>query len=78
MENKNKKNLKNNVYSIRITKEQKQILKKNDWIKKDLDKLVRDFLKIYSEWTIRSPSYDIILVYKLINIPICVRWLHEY
>jgi len=49
MENKNKKNLKNNVYSIRITKEQKQILKKNDWIKKDLDKLVRDFLKIYSE-----------------------------
>lgn len=49
MANKNKKDLKSSVYSIRVTSEQKQILKKNDWIKNDLDKMVRDFLKIYSK-----------------------------
>ena len=48
MEKKSRKKLKRSVYSIRITDDEKQILKKNDWIKRDLDKLVRDFLKIYS------------------------------
>lgn len=48
MEKKDKKKLKRSVYSIRITDDERQILKKNDWIKRDLDKLVRDFLKIYS------------------------------
>lgn len=49
MENKNKKDLKKFVYSIRITKSDKNLLKNNDWIKKELDKMVRDYLKIYSE-----------------------------
>ena len=36
---KDKKDLKTFVYSIRLTEAEKQILKKNDWIKKDLDNL---------------------------------------
>ena len=60
MENKNKKDLKKFVYSIRITKSDKNLLKNNDWIKKELDKIVRDYLKIYSEWIESSPWYDII------------------
>lgn len=47
MEYKDKKELKKFVYSIRITSEQKQLLKKNDWIKKELDKIVINYLKIY-------------------------------
>ena len=42
-----KKNLKKYVYSIRINKSQRELLVKNDWIKKDLDKLVRDYLNNY-------------------------------
>lgn len=49
MERKNKRDLKTSTYSIRITSEQKQLLKKNDWIKEELDKIVRDYLKIYSK-----------------------------
>lgn len=60
MENKNKKDLKKFVYSIRITKSDKNLLKNNDWIKKELDKIVRDYLKIYSEWIESSPWYGII------------------
>ena len=32
------------VYSIQITKVQRDMLKKNDDVKKDLDKVVRDYL----------------------------------
>ncbi|MCD3212068.1 hypothetical protein G8T76_10735 [Clostridium botulinum C/D] len=35
------------VISIRITKSHKDLLKKNKWIKKDIDKLVRDYLNVY-------------------------------
>jgi len=44
-----RKKLKKFVYSIRITTEQRQLLKKNLWIKIQLDQLVRDYLKIYLE-----------------------------
>jgi len=44
---KDRKLLKRFVYSIRITKEEKDILKKNEWIKNELDKLVKDYLSIY-------------------------------
>lgn len=42
-----KKELKKFVYSIRLTKRQKELLKKNPEIKKDLDKIVLDYLNIY-------------------------------
>ncbi|MBC2460393.1 hypothetical protein [Clostridium beijerinckii] len=42
-----KKELKKFVYSIRLTKRQKELLKKNEWIKKELDKIVIDYLNIY-------------------------------
>ncbi|MEW9939999.1 hypothetical protein AB2T96_20880 [Clostridium butyricum] len=42
-----KKELKKFVYSIRLTKRQKEILKKNTWIKKELDKIVMDYINIY-------------------------------
>ncbi|MCD3211839.1 hypothetical protein G8T71_10785 [Clostridium botulinum C/D] len=35
------------VISIRITKAQKELLNNNRWIKKDIDKLVRDYLNVY-------------------------------
>lgn len=44
--NKKKEN-KNYVYSIRITKAQKDLLKKNEWIKKQLNEHVREFFKLY-------------------------------
>ncbi len=44
--NKKKEN-KNYVYSIRINKAQKDLLKKNEWIKKQLDQQVWEFFKLY-------------------------------
>ena len=35
----------NYVYSIRINKNERNMLKKNESIKRDLDKIVRDYLK---------------------------------
>ncbi|MCD3217446.1 MULTISPECIES: hypothetical protein [Clostridium] len=35
------------VISIRITKAQKELIDNNKWIKKDIDKLVRDYLNVY-------------------------------
>lgn len=42
-----KKELKNCVYSIRLTEEQKDILKKNEWIKRELDKIVIQYINNY-------------------------------
>lgn len=39
--------LKRYVYSIRLTKSQKDLLIKNEWIKKELDKIVIDYINIY-------------------------------
>ena len=41
------KDLKKFVYAIRITKNERDLLKKNLEIKLELDKIVRDYLKIY-------------------------------
>ena len=42
------KNQKNNfVYSLRITKEQRQLLKNNKTIKNDLNNYVRDYLNSF-------------------------------
>lgn len=49
MVNKDKKELKKFVYAIRITKRENDLLKKNEWIKKELDSMIRNYLKIYSE-----------------------------
>lgn len=38
---------KTEVYSIRITKEQKEILRNNEWIKKELDKYLLDYLECF-------------------------------
>lgn len=35
------------VYSIRLSKEQKDILKRNEWIKKELDKMVLQYINNY-------------------------------
>lgn len=44
------KSRKNNyVYSIQITKEQRELLKKSETIKKDLDAYVRDYLNSFFE-----------------------------
>ncbi|NOW87974.1 hypothetical protein B0H39_006005 [Clostridium beijerinckii] len=43
----NKKELKKYVYSIRLTKKQKELLKNNLWIKNELDKLILEYLNIY-------------------------------
>lgn len=48
MENKRKK-LKQFVYSIRITKDEDQLLKKNKNLKKELNEIVRQYLKAYLE-----------------------------
>lgn len=45
--NKDIKELKVAVYSIRLTKREKEILKKNKWIKEELDKLVKDYINTY-------------------------------
>lgn len=44
---KNEKELKKCVYSIRLTKKQKDILKNNVWIKIELDKMVLEYINIY-------------------------------
>jgi hypothetical protein len=46
MEDKRKK-LKQFVYSIRITKDENQLLKKNKNIKKELNEIVRQYLEAY-------------------------------
>lgn len=38
---------KTEVISIRITKDQKELIKKNNWIKKDIDKMVREHLNAF-------------------------------
>lgn len=38
---------KTEVYSIRITKEQKEVLRKNEWIKKELGKYLLDYLECF-------------------------------
>lgn len=40
-------NAKNQVISIRITTEEKTLLKNNPMLKKDIDKLVRNYIKVY-------------------------------
>ena len=35
------------LISIRITEQQKEVLKKNSWIKKYIDKMIREYLDIY-------------------------------
>lgn len=41
------KELKVDVYSIRLTKKQKEILKRNKWIKEELDKIVLGYINNY-------------------------------
>lgn len=41
------KELKKYVYSIRLTKKQKELLKNNEWIKKELDKLILEYINTY-------------------------------
>jgi hypothetical protein len=48
MENKKEK-AKQFVYSIKITKEENQLLKKNKNLKKELNEIVRQYLKAYLE-----------------------------
>lgn len=48
-EKQDKKVLKKFVYSIRLTMVEHQLLKKNEFIKKELDQLIKDYLKIYIE-----------------------------
>ena len=35
------------VISIRITEQQKDVLDKNKWIKRELDKMIREYIDIY-------------------------------
>ena len=37
-------NKKSEVFAIRLTKEQKETLNKNEWLKKELIKYVRDYI----------------------------------
>lgn len=37
----------NELYSVRITSEQKEILVKNAWIKKEIDEMVRNYLSTF-------------------------------
>lgn len=46
---KQSKELKTDVYSIRLTKKQKEIIKKNKWIKEELDKMVLKYINIYNK-----------------------------
>ncbi|GEQ23281.1 hypothetical protein CBU02nite_37870 [Clostridium butyricum] len=46
---KKKENSKNKVISIRLTDEQHEIIKKNEWIKKEIIKQVEEYLNIYLE-----------------------------
>lgn len=40
-------NAKNKVISIRITSQEKDLLKNNPMIKREIDKLVRNYIKVY-------------------------------
>lgn len=42
-----KENSNTKVISIRITEKQYEVLKKNDWIKQQVIKQVRDYLDLY-------------------------------
>jgi hypothetical protein len=42
-----KKELKKFVYSIRITSEQRDLIKNNECIKKELDRMVINYINIY-------------------------------
>ena len=54
------KTRKNNyVYSIQITKEQRELLKKSETIKKDLDKYVRDYLNSFFNEDASGDNIDI-------------------
>ena len=44
---KREKDSKREVISIRITEEQKEVINRNIWIKKDIDKLVRDYINVF-------------------------------
>lgn len=44
---KKKENALTETISIKINEKQKEVLKNNPWIKKELDKQVRDHIKIY-------------------------------
>lgn len=44
---KQEKELKTDVYSLRLTKNQKNVLKKNKWIKEELDKIVIQYINNY-------------------------------
>lgn len=48
MERNKKKEKKNYVYSIRINKTQRELLKKNQSIKEQLDQIVIEFFGIYN------------------------------
>ncbi|WP_205448241.1 hypothetical protein [Clostridium botulinum] len=48
MEYNKKKEKKDYVYSIRINKTQRELLKKNQSIKKQLDQMVMEFFEIYN------------------------------
>ncbi|WP_279145791.1 hypothetical protein [Clostridium tyrobutyricum] len=45
---KKKENSNCEVFSIRINKNQKELLKKNDWLKKELCNKIRDYLDFYT------------------------------
>jgi hypothetical protein len=45
-ENENKEK-KISVYSIRLTRKQKEVIKKNKWIKEELDKIVLQYINNY-------------------------------
>ena len=35
------------LFAVRISKEQKEVIRKNKWIKKELDKQVREYLELF-------------------------------
>lgn len=40
-------NAKRELISIRLTEQQKEVINKNKWIKKDIDEMVRNYLNAY-------------------------------
>lgn len=40
-------NKKSEVFAIRLTKEQKETLNKNEWMKKELANYIRDYINSY-------------------------------
>lgn len=44
---KKKENALRENITIRITEEQKEVMKKNEWIKKELNDIVRNYLNTY-------------------------------